>query len=1007
MANRRGSRASATLRRLIGIVALLIAIVGGLATSALTGDRPSGLVAAAADALAGEQEVAYRGTVVDEQGISTAVEVAVAADGRVVADLVRHTGGSAEIRSDGTTTAVRGDADWWAWSRPGSADELAGRWFSDPPDDAVGALAPELLVPSALADVLTAPDGQWQEVGERTVAGIAGIELWDGDRFVVVTAAAPHRLLTVDVPHVRTRVAPRAFAQDELDLPEPGTIRFPRVHLDIEPSEGAVRDELAELLDPRWTQDQVMEALDALDPSKDPLVGPDGRFGSRVQAVLTALQVGSPGVDDAMTFDDARYTVEKFIRAGAFRFLERIALPQDGDGRLLNRAAWRVEGSGRRVRLDEGLYKFAKNVHSPGQIEFLQQVVLPLLRLGHAVFIEGCYSPGGDTARTTCGDAVDAGTVQQYLDRESGIPVAEKVRGIQHKHVVGLNVRQNVRKQTLQLNGDDEPVADDALKVSWLSFGPDAGGVRDDGSGIRVPLGQIKDRARVQEGLKAVNIHPDLLVDGKPVPQLLVVQTAAGVDGETGEQEAQVFLPEDVNPGDDGSRRTPRTPTSPGPAPAGGAGAEPPAEPEQPPTPLPQAGPGSPQHRPEVAKNKAPGLFGGRAGTAAEGALAAAAANPGGIDLTTLELRYLSEPEPGEGLEYSFSAEGRGPSAQAGSDLRAAALASDAFFTWLALDPSTFFVNLHPDEPDRIVDPRLGRTDAGRVLLEADLQMKKTVAALIRPDKPESGRYWDRLRRGSTGERCVPSLRHWIVPGPATVHTEQDRLYILDAPLEVHIELATAVNYETGCPGQSPAVRDHNLGVYRSVVLADLQRAVNTAPEYADLRRVYLSRIAAEWYRLQALQEEVTYGDIIGSGDATAWESQQTWSSREIYDEYVASLTKGEFDITRIEVIDGISYRVNYVYGGIEFATVTLNDIDRPAFEAGYPDLAAAAEASLDTPSTDSTGRLWLGSVTPAPQAKDSSYPWPILGYGVAAYFGAITVFAVLRHRARRVRRVG
>ncbi|WP_345610006.1 hypothetical protein [Pseudonocardia adelaidensis] len=764
-----------------------------------------------------------------------------------------------------------------------------------------------------------------------------------------------------------------------------------------------MRDELAELLDPRWTQDQVMEALDALDPSKDPLVGPDGRFGSRVQAVLTALQAGSPDVDDAMTFDDARYTAEKFIRAGAFRFLERIALPQDGDGRLLNRAAWRVDGSGRRVRLDEGLYKFAKNVHSPGQTEFLQQVVLPLLHLGHAVFIEGCYSPGGDTARTTCGDAVDAGSMQQYLDRESGLPVAEKVRGIQHKHVTGLNVRPNVKKQTGQLGGDDEPVADDALKVSWLSFGPAAGGVTDDDSRIRIPLGQMKDRAQIQQGLKDVGIHQDMLVDGKPVPQLLIVQTAAGVNAETGEQEAQIFLPDDVDPGDDGS---PGTPTNPGPAPAGGSGAEAPAAPEQPLNPSPQTGTSSPPSRPEVARNGAAGLFGGRGGTAAEGALAAAADDPGGIDLTTLELRYLSEPESGAGLEYSFSAQGRVPATPAGSDLRAATLASDAFFTWLALDPSTFFVNLHPDEPDRIVDPQLGRTDAGRVLLEADLQMKKTVAALIRPDNPDSARYWGRLQRGSTGERCVPALRLWIVPAPATVHTEHDELYILDAPLEVHIELATSVSYETGCRGQSAAVRDHNLGVYRSVVLADLQRAVNSAPEYADLRRVYLSRIAAEWYRQRALQDETTYGDIIGSGDVTAWESEQAWSSREIYDDYMTSLTKGEYDITRIEVIDGISYEVNYVYGGIEFDTVTLNDIDRSAFEGRYPDLAAAAAASLDTPSTDSTGRLWLGSVTPAPGSKDSFFPWSILGYGLTASFGAIAVFAVLRYRIRRVRRV-
>ena len=46
--------------------------------------------------------------------------------------------------------------------------------------------------------------------------------------------------------------------------------------------------------------------------------------------------------------------------------------------------------------------------------------------------------------------------------------------------------------------------------------------------------------------------------------------------------------------------------------------------------------------------------------------------------------------------------------------------------TWLALDRSAYWVNLNLNEPDRITDRDLGKTHAGRALLEADLQLERT-----------------------------------------------------------------------------------------------------------------------------------------------------------------------------------------------------------------------------------------------------------------------------------------
>jgi hypothetical protein len=39
-------------------------------------------------------------------------------------------------------------------------------------------------------------------------------------------------------------------------------------------------------------------------------------------------------------------------------------------------------------------------------------------------------------------------------------------------------------------------------------------------------------------------------------------------------------------------------------------------------------------------------------------------------------------------------------------------------------------------EADRVIDPSFGRTDVGKVMLEADLLLKKTAARLLHPDHP-------------------------------------------------------------------------------------------------------------------------------------------------------------------------------------------------------------------------------------------------------------------------------
>jgi hypothetical protein len=333
----------------------------------------------------------------------------------------------------------------------------------------------------------------------------------------------------------------------------------------------------------------------------------------------------------------------------------------------------------------------------------------------------------------------------------------------------------------------------------------------------------------------------------------------------------------------------------------------------------------------------------------------------GGIDFTTLELRYISD--QGDGIAYSMAATEGAVPADPTARLAAARLQSDAFFVWLSLHPSTFWVNLNPTEPDRIVDEDLGRTTVGRVLLEADLELKRTVGRIIHPDNASGQRFWDALF--TTNGSCF-SFRQWVVPKPAVVRADRDGLHILDAPLSVQMESeylsGQGIDPANSCPSADSVTAAEVEQAYRTIVLPEVERAVNTAPEYADLRRVYLSRVAAEWYRQQSQQLTTTYGDLIDSGDISPWTDDGTWTPRQTFDSYVDSYNNHEFDITH-ETTEG-EYIVTrqYVYGGVDFSAVPFTQQPPEDFARRWADRADVVEDSFDEPVTDESGLHWLGA---------------------------------------------
>ncbi|MEV7708097.1 hypothetical protein [Streptomyces sp. NPDC088270] len=343
-------------------------------------------------------------------------------------------------------------------------------------------------------------------------------------------------------------------------------------------------------------------------------------------------------------------------------------------------------------------------------------------------------------------------------------------------------------------------------------------------------------------------------------------------------------------------------------------------------------------------------------------ALADPASAPGGIDFTTLELRYLSD--SGKGLQYAFSAGPGGPDndKNAAAGVTAAKESSDAFFVWLSMPRSTFWVNLNPTEPDRIVDANLGRTDVGRILLQADLQLKRTTAALIHPKTELGKKFWNRI-----GGRCM-SFRTWIVPGQARVNEQGDQLYILDAPLKVKMESqhlsGQGSEGAASCKDRSdPGSEARNEKTFRDLILPGIERAVNHAAQYADLRRVYLSRVAAEWYRERGTRSPSTYGDLIDQGDVSRWETRTKWKPRDTFDAYVHSYKHGEFKVTERSRKGNYIYTRTYIYGGVDLSRLHLQkvpsaDAFRDRWEGMRQDTARSAQAAR--PAANGS-QIWMG----------------------------------------------
>ncbi|MBU1869247.1 MAG: hypothetical protein KJ818_02135, partial [Candidatus Omnitrophica bacterium] len=198
------------------------------------------------------------------------------------------------------------------------------------------------------------------------------------------------------------------------------------------------------------------------------------------------------------------------------------------------------------------------------------------------------------------------------------------------------------------------------------------------------------------------------------------------------------------------------------------------------------------------------------------------------------------------------------------------------FFIGLSLPNDAFWVNLRPDSPDNIIDDSLAQTDIGRILLEADVELKKDTARATSPDTSEGKEYWDKLY-AKAGELygssniTIPTLtRPWIVPDEIIIRETTDSAYVYKATLKVMLEADYLRDSPSGLTtnnslalGQSlyefndprlKQLNEYSSQLIRELIIPKLTQTINTSKKYASLRQVYYSLILAQWFKARHSQ---------------------------------------------------------------------------------------------------------------------------------------------------------
>ena len=234
------------------------------------------------------------------------------------------------------------------------------------------------------------------------------------------------------------------------------------------------------------------------------------------------------------------------------------------------------------------------------------------------------------------------------------------------------------------------------------------------------------------------------------------------------------------------------------------------------------------------------------------------------------------------------------------------------FLAALAVPEDEMWVNLSPQERERMMGEGLGRTQMGYELLAQDYVLKQMTASLMHPDSGTGKRFWREVYEKAQAQYGTEEIpvetynRVWVVPKEAVVYERGRGAYVLRAELDVMLESDYLGLKAAGkAAGEAQEMSALGREVVREVLLPELRKAVNEDAMFAPLRQAYGGMILAAWYkrRLKASVLGAVYAD---RKKVAGVEMEDEGLKEAVYEAYMRSVREGVFNILKAQEDPGL-----------------------------------------------------------------------------------------------------
>nr|CAI78509.1 hypothetical protein [uncultured bacterium] len=256
------------------------------------------------------------------------------------------------------------------------------------------------------------------------------------------------------------------------------------------------------------------------------------------------------------------------------------------------------------------------------------------------------------------------------------------------------------------------------------------------------------------------------------------------------------------------------------------------------------------------------------------------------------------------------------------------------FLAALTVPKNDLWVNLSPQEKDRIIPDYLGKTTLGRDMLAQDYLLKQLSASLIHPETELGAKFWDRIkeltfiRYGTTDLPMNTFNKVWVLPEKANVYEYNNTVYITHSRLKVMTDsdyLATKEDtrhktQDTSIEQRATSHEQQNLEseILREIIIPEIEREVNEGKNFAPLRQMYHSLILAKWYK-ETIKDSLLSQIYVDQNKTAGVEVDDVTIKEQIYEQYIEAYQKGVFNYIR-EDYDRLAQDIiprKYFSGGV------------------------------------------------------------------------------------------